>query len=74
MLLRSITPTLFFTSRLTRSFLTIRTMSSIPSTMKSVFFKEYGGTEKLIYDDAPVPKVSENSILVKNHFAGKPQT
>jgi NADPH2:quinone reductase len=39
--------------------------------MKSVFLKEHGGVEKLIYDDVPVPKISEDSILVKNHFAGK---
>ncbi|CEG74289.1 Putative NADPH2:quinone reductase [Rhizopus microsporus] len=70
MLLRSITPTLFFTTRSTRSLLILRSMSSIPSTMKSVFFKEHGGVEKLIYDDVPVPKISEDSILVKNHFAG----
>lgn len=71
MLLRSITPTFFFTARSTRSLLILRSMSSIPSTMKSVFIKEHGGVEKLIYDDIPVPKVSEDSILVKNHFAGK---
>ncbi|KAG0927925.1 hypothetical protein G6F57_013998 [Rhizopus arrhizus] len=46
-------------------------MTTIPATMKSVLVKENGGADKLIYEEVPVPKVSEGSVLVKNHVAGK---
>lgn len=46
-------------------------MSAIPTTMKSVFIREAGGVENLNYEDVPIPKVTEDSVLVKNHFSGK---
>ncbi|KAG1450149.1 hypothetical protein G6F56_008428 [Rhizopus delemar] len=45
-------------------------MSAIPTTMKSVFIREAGGVENLNYEDVPIPKVTEDSVLVKNHFSG----
>ncbi|KAG0752436.1 hypothetical protein G6F16_013130 [Rhizopus arrhizus] len=38
-------------------------MTTIPTTMKSVLVKENGGADKLIYEEVPVPKVSEGSVL-----------
>lgn len=47
----------------------LRTMST--NTMKAVFINEQGGVDKLIYrEDVPIPKVSPDSILVKNRVAG----
>ncbi|KAG1055334.1 hypothetical protein G6F43_002714 [Rhizopus delemar] len=46
-------------------------MTTIPATMKSIIIKENGDVDKLIYEEVPTPKVSEGSVLVKNHVAGK---
>ncbi|KAI9485593.1 MAG: hypothetical protein EXX96DRAFT_515012 [Benjaminiella poitrasii] len=43
---------------------------STPATMKAVYIKENGSADNLIYDDIAVPKVDDDSILVKNRFAG----
>ncbi|OAD03981.1 hypothetical protein MUCCIDRAFT_156297 [Mucor lusitanicus CBS 277.49] len=43
---------------------------STASTMKAVYVNEQGGVDNLIYNDVPVPKVDENSVLVKNRFIG----
>lgn len=40
------------------------------STMKAVYIDEQGGVEKLIYGEQPYPKLTEKSIIVKNHYAG----
>ena len=64
---RAISPKLFRSN----TNLILRTMTTIPTTMKSVLVKENGGADKLIYEEVPVPKVSEGSVLVKNHVAGK---
>lgn len=72
MLLRTISPRIFFHRTPAKTFLksnTIRTMST-PSTMKAVYVNEQGGVDNLIYNDVPVPKVDENSVLVKNRFVG----
>lgn len=45
-------------------------MTTIPATMKSIIIKENGDVDKLIYEEVPTPKVSEGSVLVKNHVAG----
>ena len=49
----------------------IRTMASIPSTMKGVIINKTGGTDVLEYKtDLPVPSPKEGQILVKNDFIG----
>lgn len=49
----------------------IRTMASIPNTMKGVIMESTGGTEVLQYKtDIPVPQPKEGQILVKNDFLG----
>ncbi|CEP19006.1 hypothetical protein [Parasitella parasitica] len=47
----------------------IRTMSTT-NKMKAVYVNEQGDVDKLIYSDIPIPKVNENSVLVKNRFVG----
>jgi NADPH2:quinone reductase len=72
MLLRSISPKLFFQKAPQTHFLKshlIRTMSTT-TTMKAVLINEQGGVDKLEYKDVPVPKVTPDSILVKNRFVG----
>ena len=49
----------------------IRTMSSLPKTMKAVYIEKTGGTEVLQYKtDVPVPEPKEGEVLVKNEFIG----
>ena len=43
---------------------------TLPETMKAIRIHEYGGTEKLIYESAPVPKPGPDEILIKVHSAG----
>lgn len=44
---------------------------STANTMKAVYINEQGGVDKLIYgEDVPVPKVTADSVLVKNHVVG----
>lgn len=53
--------------------LSLRTMSSsaIPSVQKVVLIRETGGPEVIRYEeDFPVPKISENELLIKNSYAG----
>ncbi|EXJ55184.1 NADPH2:quinone reductase [Cladophialophora yegresii CBS 114405] len=46
-------------------------MSSLPSTMKAVSFSKTGGPDVLEYNEsAPLPKVQDGEVLVKNSFAG----
>lgn len=41
------------------------------NTMRAVYIKEQGGVDNLIYkEDMPIPKVSPDSILVKNRVVG----
>lgn len=50
---------------------TIRTMASIPKTMKGVIIEKTGGVEVLDYrTDIPVPQPKEGEVLVKNDFIG----
>ena len=37
----------------------------IPKTMKAVRFHEHGGPEVLIHEDAPVPEIGPNEVLVQ---------
>lgn len=46
----------------------LRAMST--NTMKAVFINEQGGVDKLIYQDISIPKVSADSVLIKNRVAG----
>lgn len=55
----------------TNRFKHIRTMASIPKTMKGVIMEKNGGTEVLQYKtDLPVPEPKEGQILIKNDFVG----
>lgn len=41
------------------------------NTMRAVFINEQGGVDKLIYkEDIPIPKISADSVLVKNRVIG----
>ena len=42
----------------------------IPSIMKAVQFSSHGGIEVLKLNDIPMPNLSNNQVLVKNHYAG----
>lgn len=49
----------------------IRTMASIPSTMKAVIINKTGGTEVLEHKtDMPVPALVDGQLLVKNDYLG----
>ncbi|WPH04679.1 putative quinone oxidoreductase [Acrodontium crateriforme] len=49
----------------------IRTMASIPSTMKGVIIEKNGGTEVLQHKtDLPVPQPKEGQVLIHNDFVG----
>jgi hypothetical protein len=76
MLIRSISSRVFYTKPLiqpryfnNKPTTLFRAMST--QTMKAVFINEQGGVDNLIYkEDVPVPKVTADSVLIKNHFAG----
>jgi hypothetical protein len=74
MLIRSISSKLFFTRQLvhTNRFYKpnlFRAMST--NTMRAVYIEEQGGVDKLLYkEDVPVPKVTADSVLIKNHVIG----
>ncbi|KAI1382245.1 NAD(P)-binding protein [Hypoxylon crocopeplum] len=49
----------------------IRTMASVPTTMKAVVIDKVGGPEVLQYKtDLPVPALVDGQILVKNDYIG----
>lgn len=49
----------------------IRTMASLPKTMKGVIIEKTGGREVLQHrTDLPLPEPKEGEILVKNDFVG----
>jgi len=49
----------------------VRSMASVPKTMKGVWIEKTGGTEVLQYrEDVPVPEPKEGEVLVKNEFIG----
>ena len=49
----------------------IRTMASIPSTMKGVIIEKTGGTDVMQHKtDLPVPEPTEGQVLVKNDYLG----
>lgn len=57
-------------SRLKSTF-NLRKMSSIPTVQKVIVIRETGGPEVLSYEENyPVPKISENELLIKNKYAG----
>ncbi|KAI8390326.1 hypothetical protein BD560DRAFT_319369 [Blakeslea trispora] len=71
MLLRNVSPQLFFRSRNLRHFTGayITRFMSTRNTMRAVFINEHGGADKLVYkEDVPVPQVNNDSVLIKNHF------
>lgn len=58
-------------SHLTPAQRLVRTMASVPKTMKGVIIEKNGGTEVLTYKtDLPVPQPKEGQILVHNDFVG----
>lgn len=79
MLIRSLSSKVFFTTT-TRPLLytqrfykptTLFRASMSTNTMRAVFIEEQGGIDKLIYkEDVPVPKVTADSVLIKNYFVG----
>src|ERR1700692_5127329 len=40
---------------------------SLPTTTKAVRLFEYGGPEKLVFGDYPLPPLGDRDVLVKNH-------
>ncbi len=49
----------------------IRTMSTqIPKTQKAIRIHETGGLDVLRYEDAPVPEINDDEVLIKNKYAG----
>lgn len=40
------------------------------TTMKAVRIHRYGGPETLVYEDAPLPEIDADSVLVRVHAAG----
>ncbi len=42
---------------------------TIPTTQKAVRIHAFGGLDKLVYEDAPVPAISADDVLVKIHAA-----
>jgi NADPH:quinone reductase-like Zn-dependent oxidoreductase len=48
----------------------IHTANTLSGTMKAVRIHEYGGTEKLIYEEVPIPKPAPDELLVRVHSAG----
>ncbi|KAI8143344.1 hypothetical protein BJV82DRAFT_612414 [Fennellomyces sp. T-0311] len=40
------------------------------ATMKAIVVEETGGVDKLIYKDIPIPKATEGTVVIKNHFTG----
>ena len=58
-------------SHLGRTEISIRTMSSLPKTMKAVVIEQTGGIDVLQYKtDIPVPEPKDGEVLVKNEFIG----
>lgn len=43
---------------------------TVPGFMKAVRIHQYGGSENLIYEDAPIPHPSPVEVLIKVHAAG----
>lgn len=49
----------------------LRTMASLPKTMKAVYIEKTGETDVLQYKtDVPVPELKDGEVLVKNEFIG----
>jgi hypothetical protein len=49
----------------------VRTMSSLPKTMKAVVIEKTGGTDVLQYKtDVPVPEPKGDEVLIKNEYIG----
>jgi NADPH:quinone reductase-like Zn-dependent oxidoreductase len=42
---------------------------TIPATQKAVRIHAFGGLDQLVYEDAPVPKINADDVLVKVHAA-----
>ena len=43
---------------------------SAPTTMKAVRIHSYGEPEALVYEDAPLPQIDADSLLLRIHAAG----
>src|SRR4051812_20610735 len=44
--------------------------SSLKGFMKAVRIHKYGGSEVLTYEDAPIPEILPDEVLIKVHSAG----
>jgi NADPH:quinone reductase-like Zn-dependent oxidoreductase len=48
----------------------VQTLEKGPATMKAVRIHSYGDSSQLIYEDAPLPSILPDEVLVKVHSAG----
>ena len=44
--------------------------AAVPSTMKAVRIAQYGGSEQLKYEEAPLPEIGPGKVLAKVRYAG----
>src|SRR5579863_1038422 len=44
--------------------------AAMPSLMKAVRIAQYGGSEQLKYEEAPLPQIGPGQVLAKVHYAG----
>ena len=44
--------------------------TAIPSVIKAVRIAQYGGSDQLKYEEAPLPEIGPNQVLAKVQYAG----
>jgi NADPH:quinone reductase-like Zn-dependent oxidoreductase len=44
--------------------------AAVPSLIKAVRITQYGGSEELKFEEAPLPQISPNHVLAKVRYAG----
>src|SRR5580700_2995446 len=44
--------------------------AAVPSLMKGVRITQYGGSEQLKYEEAPLPEIGPGNVLAKVRYAG----
>ena len=44
--------------------------AAVPSLIKAVRIAQYGGSEQLKYEEAPLPEIGPGQVLAKVHYAG----
>lgn len=48
----------------------VRKKNTLPETMEAIRIHEYGGAEKLIYEQVQIPEPAPDEIIIKVHAAG----